>query len=724
MALNYTPANMSIAPKKKDVTFNPLLAPTSPALPPTMTSTPKIVLPPKTAGAGVAGGGGSSFGTNQTIPATPPKPSSVASIAPTPPPAPKPVLPPAPEQKVAEPKSFSEVASTPEVADTSGTQSNSWLDEFNKRMAEIDKTKAPTLPQGTDTVSQYGLTADQINAQLEQEKAAIRAKYDIMRREAEKTTENERNANLSGLYSVGEVNPLSSGTASIGAASQDVLNKRKDAINAMESEETANVVRAAYGFKETAQTAARQQQQDEITRIKEQRELEQNEWADNANKIKSALSLVQSGRQLTQDDKTNAWEGVSNLLTTYGTQVFDGVPETELAQYEKAAGIPKGTLSKGLKTMVELEAEGKLDGIEQVGDSLVAYKRNADGTYTSEVLFNAPKKTTGNGTGGLYDRLDYRTANAVLSKAQKFGDSPIVKKYNEFVSVGNLIAGVDPKTQNPAEHQAIVYNFAKALDPDSVVRESEYETVKKYAQSLIKRYGGEIKQAAAGTGFLSEQAIIDIQNAIENRLTAYEPQYQNLKSETSRVINGLAGEDVANEVLMDYESGYVGKTEEDLQTLYNQAGFDEPYEEMVGQYGEDYVRQVLQEQGFSSVGGDTNTAVDKIAMAIKDVESGGNYNAKGGSGETGAYQFMPSTWKQWAKQYLGNANAPMTQANQDKVAKAKIADLVAEGYTAKQIALIWNGGEPKVKKGTNQYGVKYDSGAYADKVLQSLNNLS
>jgi hypothetical protein len=115
-----------------------------------------------------------------------------------------------------------------------------------------------------------------------------------------------------------------------------------------------------------------------------------------------------------------------------------------------------------------------------------------------------------------------------------------------------------------------------------------------------------------------------------------------------------------------------------------------------------------------------NGNAKSIASAIKQVESGGNYSAKGGSGEYGAYQFMPSTWSGWAKTYLGNANAPMTQANQDKVAEAKINDLLKQGYNAKEIALIWNGGTPVVKKGTNKYGVAYDSGAYANKVLSAL----
>ncbi len=129
--------------------------------------------------------------------------------------------------------------------------------------------------------------------------------------------------------------------------------------------------------------------------------------------------------------------------------------------------------------------------------------------------------------------------------------------------------------------------------------------------------------------------------------------------------------------------------------------------------------------GFNDVPSTTkNGSAETIAAAIRQVESGGNYSAKGGSGENGAYQFMPATWKQWAGQYLGNSNAAMTRANQDKVAVSHISSLLAKGYNPAQIALIWNGGQPIVKKGVNKYGVAYDSGAYAKKVVGALKKLS
>lgn len=197
------------------------------------------------------------------------------------------------------------------------------------------------------------------------------------------------------------------------------------------------------------------------------------------------------------------------------------------------------------------------------GSSLLQYNPES-GRYeevASKAKTYAPS-TGGGGLpstgGGIYDQLDYRTANAVISQGNAFTSDPTVKTYNGLVAAANLINGIDPNTSNPADHQALVYNFAKALDPDSVVREGEYETIKKYSQGLASKYSGEIKQATTGSGFLSPEAIQSIQEATRNRVTAYQPQYENVRNQTAQRINNIAGADVAGQVLLDFETGYSG----------------------------------------------------------------------------------------------------------------------------------------------------------------------
>lgn len=107
----------------------------------------------------------------------------------------------------------------------------------------------------------------------------------------------------------------------------------------------------------------------------------------------------------------------------------------------------------------------------------------------------------------------------------------------------------------------------------------------------------------------------------------------------------------------------------------------------------------------------------QIANAIKDHESGGNYKAKGGSGEYGAYQMMPSTYKSLSKNCLGDV-LPPTPENQDKIVHCTFEKLIKEGRTKKEIIRWWNSGSfTRCTKGVNRYGVAYDCPSYVQKVL-------
>ena len=124
----------------------------------------------------------------------------------------------------------------------------------------------------------------------------------------------------------------------------------------------------------------------------------------------------------------------------------------------------------------------------------------------------------------------------------------------------------------------------------------------------------------------------------------------------------------------------------------------------------------------------SGAGVEDIMNAIKQVESGGNYQAKGGSGEFGAYQFMPGTWTGWSRQYASEVlkmsvdQLEMTPENQDAVARWKIQGLVSQGYSPQEIASIWNSGGPKWegKVGVNKHGIRYDVPGYVNKVTNAL----
>lgn len=184
-------------------------------------------------------------------------------------------------------------------------------------------------------------------------------------------------------------------------------------------------------------------------------------------------------------------------------------------------------------------------------------KATAGDIYAAAGLYMNKSGTAGS---RILETLPTSIQSKVINMANDFGNKTQIKKYIEAVDSVNIVNSIDSKSKNPADHQQIVYAFAKALDPDSAVREGEYATIKKYAQGAVSRYGKEISNAIAGTGFLSEAAITNIKTTITNTLNSRKPGYENTFKETARVINNVAGSNVADELLIDYSGGVNAKS--------------------------------------------------------------------------------------------------------------------------------------------------------------------
>ncbi len=99
--------------------------------------------------------------------------------------------------------------------------------------------------------------------------------------------------------------------------------------------------------------------------------------------------------------------------------------------------------------------------------------------------------------------------------------------------------------------------------------------------------------------------------------------------------------------------------------------------------------------------------LSRFMYAVGQVESGGNYTAKNASsGAYGKYQIMPSNWPAWARQYLGNANAKQTPANQEKVAAGKMTSLYNWLGTWRRVAYWWLTGSSRTS-GWSAYATRY-----------------
>lgn len=130
-----------------------------------------------------------------------------------------------------------------------------------------------------------------------------------------------------------------------------------------------------------------------------------------------------------------------------------------------------------------------------------------------------------------------------------------------------------------------------------------------------------------------------------------------------------------------------------------------------------------------------DTLANSIVKAFAYTENGGKPDIENPkAGKTGEmksiFQFEPATWKQDAKKYLHDENAPLTSDAETYVMKQKVEGWMKKGYTVSQMASMHNAGESepdaytgkfstgKASKGVNaKYGVGYDVPDYAKKVL-------
>lgn len=141
-------------------------------------------------------------------------------------------------------------------------------------------------------------------------------------------------------------------------------------------------------------------------------------------------------------------------------------------------------------------------------------------------------------------------------KARAFDSLPIVKKTQTMAEAVSFADGLDPKTTNPADDQALIYAFAKAMDPESVVREGEYATVQKYAQSWAQSFGFNTARIFTNTTFLTPEARANMKRTIKARYQAGKTQYDNVRKEYVSQVNRITGADDGDDWLTDYGAAF------------------------------------------------------------------------------------------------------------------------------------------------------------------------
>lgn len=157
------------------------------------------------------------------------------------------------------------------------------------------------------------------------------------------------------------------------------------------------------------------------------------------------------------------------------------------------------------------------DTIESANAKIVANSR----IYAKQV-------SSGSGSGVSNQQIDNERALFT-----SFRGEPIVKDYNTILAKKLSVDSIISSGVGGPGELALVYEFMKALDPTSVVRETEYASAAKsgniFAGSFAK-FNGYLKENG---GFLPPATAKSFQSIIDSKLKVQQKLYDNVASEYS-----------------------------------------------------------------------------------------------------------------------------------------------------------------------------------------------
>lgn len=470
---------------------------------------------------------------------------------------------------------------------------------------------------------------------------------------------------------------------------------------------------------------AKQQQLDAISQRQALLRQSYNEGDSNIRNQAIPMQFVTGQQAALQRQYTNQQEGIAAESLPLKDQLA-------LLQQRRAANQAAAKANLDFEQAQYKTEQEKSKPIE-VGGSLIQYD---PATETYKTLFSKPQEVAKpeirEANGVIYERQNDGTWKSVAGSPKSQSDAGFTLGEGQvrYDANGNLVASGPAKTvadKAPTEFQSTSAGFAVRLQDannilDGLGNSGYFAPLGRDVPNLLKT-ADQQRREQAERNFINatlrrESGASISPQEFENAKLQYFPQF----GDSEAVLEQKAQNRKRIEQSFILNSGPV------YQQMQGQGGGQSN-----GQRSSagDPLDSALDSVGFKSAAtvqakNGSDARVEKLARAIAQHETG-NRNIAGQTGETiSRYQFMPDTWRILATKYLGNGKAPLSDANQDLVAKSYISDLFRQGYDERQIAMIWNGGVPRRKVGTTKTTsgktISYDTGRYADNVLAIYNS--
>jgi hypothetical protein len=299
-------------------------------------------------------------------------------------------------------------------------------------------------------------------------------------------------------------------------------------------------------------------------------------------KERETQTVAREASDLLDKLKKTHGENLNGIITSNAVVTFRGKP-TPIRDVMATAGV-LATDDKGAPVMpapkVDDSPEGSSDFGRYFADVLAAEEERLGrklkpGERTSlrekakkaySALDNTPQNSTTAAINALRlenmqaqrntQGLPPKVQSQVTAQASGFDRQPIVKRIQPMAEAVEFANSLDPNTKNPADDQALIYAFAKAMDPESVVREGEYATVQKYAQEWAATFRFSADRIFKSGPFLTPQARANMKRTIQQKYGAAKKQYDNVRGGFASRINRITGSSDGDGYLIDYAAGF------------------------------------------------------------------------------------------------------------------------------------------------------------------------
>lgn len=262
-------------------------------------------------------------------------------------------------------------------------------------------------------------------------------------------------------------------------------------------------------------------------------------------------------------DKTTTIEDVQNAIESLLPPGLE-----DLVKTLRNNGAPQDVIQKVLSSTNMSEAYKNAGSYVSGGTGIIGeynyYKAQAEALGQVPMDFSSYQNMDANrkakiASASSVGNLPSSVATRIDVLSRSFDSAPIVKQYNEVLNKKQSVEAIVAAGVGGPGDLALVFEFMKALDPTSVVRESEYEAAAKSGNIFAGAYTRFNKgYFDPQGGILPEEVKKSFLNIIDKKFKVIDSQYQNLRDEKGRLIEMKTKDYDPNTPGTDYLVDYAG----------------------------------------------------------------------------------------------------------------------------------------------------------------------